>query len=141
MLSLFRKAALNAWNKVREPGEQLEAYTRIEQGPTEQFQDFLQRLTRAVELQVTDPETRQSIIYTISYENANPICKRILLPLKIRSAPLEEWVLYAANIDYNVQDTGAWVGEAISKGLKRHQEIKRTRDEDVGAWQGQAPYR
>ncbi|MGE9714932.1 hypothetical protein ACQP3F_25180 [Escherichia coli] len=33
---------------------------------------------------MTDPETRQSIIYTIAYENANPICKRILLPLKIR---------------------------------------------------------
>ena len=41
------------------------------------------------------------------------------LPLKIRSAPLEEWVLYAANIDYNVQDTGAWVGEAISKDSNR----------------------
>ncbi|MGU7598322.1 hypothetical protein, partial [Enterococcus faecalis] len=105
------------------------------------FQDFLQRLTRAVELQVTDPETRQSIIYTIAYENANPICKRIFLPLKIRSAPLEEWVLYAANIDYNVQDTGAWVGEAISKGLKRQQEIKSSRGEDVRAWQGEAPYR
>ena len=93
ILSLFRKAALNAWDKVHEPGEHLEAYTRIEQGPTKQFQDFLQKLTMSIELQVTDPETRQSIIYTIAYENTKPICKRILLSLNIRSAPLEEWVL------------------------------------------------
>ncbi|MGE9574554.1 gag protein, partial [Escherichia coli] len=33
ILSLCRKAALNAWDKVHEPGESLEAYTRIEQGP------------------------------------------------------------------------------------------------------------
>ncbi|MGE9574228.1 hypothetical protein ACQP3C_24505, partial [Escherichia coli] len=95
----------------------------------------------STELQATDPETRQSIIYTIAYENANPICKRILLPLKIRSAPLEEWVLCATNINYNVQNTGAWVGEAISKGLKWQQEIKMSRGEDVRAWQGEAPYR
>ena len=37
ILSLCREAALNAWDKVHEPGECLEAYTRIEQGPTEQF--------------------------------------------------------------------------------------------------------
>ncbi|MGE9501649.1 hypothetical protein ACQP3D_24885 [Escherichia coli] len=49
--------------------------------------------------------------------------------------------LFAANIDYNVQVTGACVGEAISKGLKRQQEIKSSRGEDVRAWQGEAPYR
>ncbi|ERE73544.1 hypothetical protein H671_5g14142 [Cricetulus griseus] len=38
----------------------------------------------------------------------------------IRSPPLEEWVLHTANIDYNVQDTGAWVGEA--------QEFERSRE-------------
>ena len=119
----------------------LESYTRIEQGPTEQFQDFLQRLTRAVELQVTDLETRQSIIYTIALENANQICKRILLPLKIRSAPLGELVFHTANIDYDVQDTGAWVGEAISRGVKRQQGIKSSRGEDARAWEGEAYYR
>ncbi|ERE73492.1 Retroviral nucleocapsid protein Gag containing protein [Cricetulus griseus] len=111
ILSLCRTAGLNAWDKVHEPGERVELlFTKVEQGPTEQFQDFLQRLTTAVELQITDLETSKSIIYKIAYENANPTCKRILLPLKIRSAPLEEWVLHTANLHYNVQDTGAWIG-------------------------------
>ena len=52
LTTLCRKSVLNAWDKVHEPGERLEAYTKMEQGPTEHFQDFLQKLTRAVELQV-----------------------------------------------------------------------------------------
>ncbi|ERE68969.1 Retroviral nucleocapsid protein Gag containing protein [Cricetulus griseus] len=75
ILSLCKKAALNTWDKAREPGEQLEAYTKIEQGPIELFQDFLDRLTRAVELQVTDLAIRHSIVYTIAYDNANPYAK------------------------------------------------------------------
>ena len=45
-------------------------------------------------------------------------------PLNIRSAPLNEWTLHTVNIksfDYN---TEAWLGEAISKDVKRHQNIK-----------------
>ncbi|ERE84747.1 HERV-K-7p22.1 provirus ancestral Pol protein [Cricetulus griseus] len=45
----------------------------------------------------------------------------------IKSDPLEEWVLHAANIAYDVQDTGAWVGEAIFKGFKKQQYIKSSR--------------
>ncbi|EGW00316.1 hypothetical protein I79_023426 [Cricetulus griseus] len=50
MLSLCRTAALNAWDKVRESGEQLKAYAKIEQGQTEPFKDFLNRLTRAIDI-------------------------------------------------------------------------------------------
>ena len=35
MLSLCRKASLNSWDNIPDPGELLEAYFRIHQGPTE----------------------------------------------------------------------------------------------------------
>ena len=98
-------------------------------------------MTRAVELQVTDPAVSHSIVYTIAYDNANPICKRILLLLKIRSSLLEEWVLHTAHIDYNVQDAGTWAGEAIPRGFKRQQEIKISRDDDIIAWEQETPYK
>ncbi|ERE66692.1 RING finger protein [Cricetulus griseus] len=125
MLSLCRTAALNAWDKVREPGEQLEAYAKIEQGQTEPFKDFLDRLTRAVDIQVADPAIRHSIVYTLAHDNANPMCKRILLPLKIRSAPLEEWVLHTAHIDCNMQDAGIWAEETqeVSTDSRRLEKI------------------
>ncbi|XP_035296233.1 endogenous retrovirus group K member 113 Gag polyprotein-like [Cricetulus griseus] len=138
-LSLCRTAALNAWDKVRESGEQLEAFTKIEQGQTEPFKDFLDRLTRAVDKQVTDLTIRHPIVYSLAYHNANPMCKRILLPLKIRSAPLEEWVLHTAHIDCNIQDTGIWAEEAVPRGFNKQQEIRR--DSNRRTWEGRAPYR
>ncbi|ERE82209.1 Retroviral nucleocapsid protein Gag containing protein [Cricetulus griseus] len=72
ILSQCRKAALNAWDKVREPGERLEAYTRIEQGPTEQFQDFLQKLTSAIELQLSYHPKTSSTILNKCGENGHP---------------------------------------------------------------------
>ena len=43
---------------------------------------------RAVKIGVTDPETRHIIIEYVAYENANIECKRILMSLKIISAPM-----------------------------------------------------
>ncbi|ERE82860.1 putative Pol polyprotein [Cricetulus griseus] len=83
---------------------------------------------------MTPPENRNHTLLPPTTAKRRGLTEDLCYPLvkdsyciwsrnQIRSAPLEEWVLYAANIDYNVEDTGAWVGEAISKGLKR--QLKR----------------
>ena len=66
-------------------------------------------------------DSRRILIELLAYENANPQCKQVLWPLKSQSAPLDEWVLYTANIEYN-DNTEAWAGEDIYKGLRRHQD-------------------
>ena len=76
---------------VHELGERIESYTKIRQGPREGFSVFLERLSRAVQLEVADIDSRQILIES-AYENANPQCKQVLWPLKIQSAPLDEWV-------------------------------------------------
>ena len=65
------------------------------------------KLTRAVQIGVTDPEARSIIIESLAYENANLEGKRIFGPLKIRSIPMDEWVLYIMNVE-----TLAYVTEA-----------------------------
>ena len=48
----------------------------------------------------------------------------ILGPLKVRSAPMDEWILQKANIesfDYNIE---TWIGETIFTGMRRHQNAK-----------------
>ena len=60
-------------------------------------------------------------------KNANLECKKILGLLKVRSAPMDEWILHTKNIETLDYDTESWVGfpilnwEAISKGMRRHQ--------------------
>ena len=64
------------------------------------------KLTRAVQIGVTDPEARSIIIESLAYENANLEYKRILGPLKIRSASMYEWVLHIMNVkalDYGTE--------------------------------------
>ena len=41
------------------------------------FSDFLQRLTKAVEVEVTDPEASCVLIKPLTFENANLECKKI----------------------------------------------------------------
>ena len=54
-LSLCSTAALNAWDRIQELGTQrIESYIRVKQGQREPFTDFLQRLTKSVQLGVTD---------------------------------------------------------------------------------------
>jgi hypothetical protein len=55
-------AALNAWDKVTESGKRHEPLPQVMQGTKETYIDFLQRLTPAVERNVSDPAARKAII-------------------------------------------------------------------------------
>ena len=81
---------------------------------------FLQRLTEAVQLGVTDPEARCVFIESLVFENSNIEYKTIFGPLKVRSAPINEWTLHTMNVETFDYSTEAWVGEAISSDIRRH---------------------
>ena len=83
---------MNAWDRIGEVGKKIESFTKVIQGPKEVFAGFLQRLTSAVNRMIPNSEARQIIIESLAFENANSLCKRIIRPLKARSAPLEEWI-------------------------------------------------
>lgn len=116
-LILCRTAALNAWDKVEEPGKKSESFTKVKQGPKESFTDFLQRLASAVKRMVSDSEASKAIIESLAFENANAACKRIIRPLRARSAPMEDWIRETINVEADEHDD-TWVGEVISKGLR-----------------------
>ena len=79
-LSLCTTAALKAWDRIQELGKGVESYLMVKKGQRETFSEFLQRLTRDVEISITDPEARHTIIESLAYENANTECKEILGP-------------------------------------------------------------
>lgn len=80
-------------------GKRTESYTKVRQGSKELFSDLLQRLTKAVHIGVSDPEARRVLIESLAFKNANLGCKKTLGPLKVRSAPIDKWILYTANIE------------------------------------------
>ena len=62
------------------------------QGPKEAIMDFLQRLTSAINRIIPNSEAIKIIIESLAFEKDNPLSKRIIRPLKVRSVPLEEWI-------------------------------------------------
>ncbi|CAO2624290.1 hypothetical protein LEMLEM_LOCUS18299, partial [Lemmus lemmus] len=50
ILSLCTTAAMTAWSRLQEPGQQVQSYLKIKQGQREPFSDFVQRLTKAVQM-------------------------------------------------------------------------------------------
>ena len=46
---------------------------------------------------MTDPEARCILIESLAFENADIECKKIFGPLKVRSAPTDEWILHTMN--------------------------------------------
>ena len=123
-MSLCSTAALKAWDRIQELEKRVESYLRVKQSEREPFSDFLQRLTKAIQIRVTDSVARCIINESLAYENVNIECKWILGPLKIRSPPMDEWVLHTMNVetlDYGIE---VWVGKAISNGRRSHQNSK-----------------
>ena len=51
-MSLCLTAALNAWDSIQESGKRIESNTSVKQGQREPFSEFLQRLTKAVQIGV-----------------------------------------------------------------------------------------
>ena len=63
-------------------------------------------------------------LLNLTFENVSIEWKRILGPLNIRTASINEWFLHTMNIetfDYNAE---SWLRETISKGMRRHQNVK-----------------
>jgi hypothetical protein len=50
-------------------------------------------LTSAVNRIVSDSEVIKILIESLVFENANSECKRMMRPLKARSAPIDEWII------------------------------------------------
>ena len=55
---------------------------KVIQGTVDTFIDFLWRLDSAVNTAILDPETRQSLIEILAFENTNMEYKRATRPLK-----------------------------------------------------------
>ena len=62
--------------------------------------------------------------YLLNLLNDNLEDKKILGLLKVRSASMDEWISHIMNIETFYYNTESWVGEAISKGIRRYKNAK-----------------
>ncbi|RMC17947.1 hypothetical protein DUI87_04821 [Hirundo rustica rustica] len=62
-------------------------YYKIVQGTKETFTRFVERLTRAIEVQVADVAVREGILREMVFANANSLCRNAILSLLLDPPP------------------------------------------------------
>ena len=81
----------------------------------------MQILINALKIGVTDPEARQISLESLAFENANIEFKKIIGTLRSRSAPIDKWIQNTMNVETFGYNDDSWVGELISKAMRRPQ--------------------
>ncbi|RMB97638.1 hypothetical protein DUI87_25900 [Hirundo rustica rustica] len=78
VLTDIKNAARKAMVQIPSTGVTESSYTDIKQGPSKSFTSFINRLTQAVDRQVSDEGVKPHLIRCLAFANANPECKRII---------------------------------------------------------------
>ncbi|RMC07913.1 hypothetical protein DUI87_15384 [Hirundo rustica rustica] len=78
VLTDIKNAARKAMVQIPPAGVTESSFTDIKQGPSESFTSFVNRLTQAVDRQVTDEGVKSHLIRCLAFANANPECKHVI---------------------------------------------------------------
>uniref|UniRef100_A0A7N4P388 Gag protein n=1 Tax=Sarcophilus harrisii TaxID=9305 RepID=A0A7N4P388_SARHA len=92
--------AIKAWVSLHNKDDKGEAFTKITQGPNEPFADFVGRLQTAITRTNGENASTDVLIRQLAKENANEVCRRIILGL-CKDAPLEEFIRRCATVGTN----------------------------------------
>ncbi|KAM8982272.1 endogenous retrovirus group K member 5 Gag polyprotein-like isoform 1-T7 [Sarcophilus harrisii] len=92
--------AIKAWASIHNKNDKGEAFTKIMQGPDEPFADFVGRLQTAITRTNGENPSTDVLIRQLAKENANEVCRRIILGLH-KDAPLEEFIRRCATVGTN----------------------------------------
>ncbi|RMC09851.1 hypothetical protein DUI87_13638 [Hirundo rustica rustica] len=85
-LNLVREHAVTAFFGMMPEGPVV-PYYKIIQGTKEPFTKFVERLTRAIEVQVSDVAVRDGILREMVFANANGLCRNAILSLPLDPPP------------------------------------------------------
>ncbi|RMC10111.1 hypothetical protein DUI87_12909 [Hirundo rustica rustica] len=85
-LQIIRDHAITAFFGMAPDGPVI-PYSKILQEPKESFTAFVERLTRAIELQVPDVTARRGILREMAFTNANSVSRTAILSLPLDPPP------------------------------------------------------
>ncbi|RMC19870.1 hypothetical protein DUI87_03436 [Hirundo rustica rustica] len=88
-------------------------YYKIVQGTKEAFTKFVERLTRAIEVQVSEVAVREGILREVVFVNANGLCQNAILSLPLDPPPTLQDMLRVCQLkvpymQVNIKEQGAW---------------------------------
>lgn len=82
--------AIKAWKALPNRGEVSGNLTKVLQGPTEPFSDFVARMVESATKIFGDPDTAMPLIKQLVYEQCTKECRTAITPYKQRFGSLDE---------------------------------------------------
>ena len=81
-LTKVTAAAMRAWKCLPAGSANTQGLANIKQKPEEPFEEFVARLTEAVERMVLSSEAKDIVLKQLAFENATPTCQSLLKTIK-----------------------------------------------------------
>ncbi|RMC00736.1 hypothetical protein DUI87_22419 [Hirundo rustica rustica] len=116
VLTDIKDAARKAMMQIPPTGVTESIFTEVKQGPSEPFASFVDRLTQAVDRQVTDEAVKPHLIRCLAFANANPECKRVISAMP--GQPTMAEILEACSKVGTPQHVATILGDHVEKAVK-----------------------
>ncbi|RMC20868.1 hypothetical protein DUI87_01721 [Hirundo rustica rustica] len=116
VLTDIKDAARKAMVQIPPAGVTESIFTEVKQGPSEPFASFIDRLTLAVDRQVTDEAVKSYLIRCLAFANANPECKRVISAMP--GQPTMAEILEACSKVGTPQNVVTILGDQVEKAVK-----------------------
>ena len=104
--------AFTAWRSLPDGNASGTALSNIKQKSEEPFEDFVSRLSEAVQRIISDSEAAKLLTKQLAFENANSTCQAILRPIR-RSGTLIDYIKQCADVGPSMLQ-----GVAIAAAMK-----------------------
>ncbi|RMC20445.1 hypothetical protein DUI87_01295 [Hirundo rustica rustica] len=126
MLADIKNTAKKAIVQIPPAGVTESSFTDIKQSPSESFTSFVDRLTQAVDRQVTDEGVKSHLIRCLAFADANPECKRVISAMpsqpsmaEILEACSKAFASLGVPQEIKTDNGPTYIGKVLDKFLKR----------------------
>ncbi|RMC09753.1 hypothetical protein DUI87_13540 [Hirundo rustica rustica] len=116
VLTDIKNAARKVMVQIPTTGVTENIYTDIKQGLSESFTSFIDRLTQAVDRQVSDDGVKPHLLRCLAFANANPECKRVISAMPGQRSMAE--VIEACSKVGTPQHVATVLGDQVEKAIK-----------------------
>lgn len=120
-------AAMRAWKRLPVGSANTQGLANITQRPEEPFEEFVARLTEAVEKMVLSSEAKDIVLKQLAFENATPICQSFLKTIK-KSGNISDFIKACTEVTppyiQNVAIAAALQGQTTTQFLNNQRKGK-----------------
>jgi len=102
--SQINEIAIKAWKAMPNKGAVSGDLTKVLQGPTEPFSDFVARMVEAATKIFRDPDTAMPLIKQLVYEQCTKECRTAITPYKYKG--LEIWMKFCRELGGPLTNAG-----------------------------------